>query len=83
MPTNEHVLRCRDRTTGVTHELLLLHQRGFAADFDVYDVGGQRSERRHWVRIFQNVKTVLFVVAISEVCVCDKCVSFLMAFVRV
>lgn len=36
------------------------------ANFDIYDVGGQRSERRHWIRIFQNVKAVLFVVAISE-----------------
>ena len=58
--------RCRDRTTGVTHEVIRIRE-GVNADFDIYDVGGQKSERRNWVRIFQNVKAVLFVVAISEV----------------
>lgn len=65
VPSEEHILRCRDRTTGVTHEVIKIRE-GLNADFDIYDVGGQRSERRNWVRIFQNVKAVLFVVAISE-----------------
>ena len=30
------------------------------------DVGGQRSERRKWIHCFENVTTIMFLVAISE-----------------
>lgn len=30
------------------------------------DVGGQRSERRKWIRCFDNVELVIFLVAMSE-----------------
>lgn len=30
------------------------------------DVGGQRSERRKWIHCFENVTSVMFLVAISE-----------------
>jgi hypothetical protein len=29
------------------------------------DVGGQRSERKKWIHVFDNVQVVLFLVAIS------------------
>jgi guanine nucleotide-binding protein G(i) subunit alpha len=32
----------------------------------MYDVGGQRSERKKWIHCFENVTTILFLVAISE-----------------
>lgn len=31
----------------------------------MFDVGGQRSERKKWIHVFENVKVVLFLVAIS------------------
>ena len=37
--------------------------------FDVYrmvDVGGQRSERRKWIHCFENVTSIIFLVALSE-----------------
>ena len=34
--------------------------------FHMFDVGGQRSERKKWIHCFDNVDCVLFVVAMSE-----------------
>ena len=32
----------------------------------MFDVGGQRSERRKWIHCFENVTSVLFLTALSE-----------------
>jgi guanine nucleotide-binding protein G(i) subunit alpha len=34
--------------------------------FNVFDVGGQRSERKKWIHCFEGVKAVIYVVAINE-----------------
>lgn len=34
--------------------------------FRVFDVGGQRSERRKWIHCFDNVESIIFITAISE-----------------
>jgi len=31
----------------------------------MYDVGGQRSERKKWIHVFDNVQVVMFLAAIS------------------
>lgn len=31
----------------------------------MFDVGGQRSERKKWIHVFDNVQVVLFLVAVS------------------
>eukprot|EP00465_Bigelowiella_longifila_P012817 CAMPEP_0185253582 /NCGR_PEP_ID=MMETSP1359-20130426/2272_1 /TAXON_ID=552665 /ORGANISM="Bigelowiella longifila, Strain CCMP242" /LENGTH=244 /DNA_ID=CAMNT_0027835983 /DNA_START=562 /DNA_END=1296 /DNA_ORIENTATION=+ len=61
VPSFEHMLRCRVQTTGISeHE--------FSIDnniFRIVDVGGQRSERKKWIRCFEGVTCVVFVAAIS------------------
>lgn len=32
----------------------------------MYDVGGQRSERKKWIHCFESVQAIVFLVAISE-----------------
>ena len=34
--------------------------------FRIFDVGGQRSERKKWIHCFEEVNVLLFLVAISE-----------------
>jgi len=62
IPTQDDVLRSRVRTTGIV-------ENEFEIDgnqFKMFDVGGQRNERKKWIHCFENVTAVLFVAAISE-----------------
>eukprot|EP00456_Euglypha_rotunda_P088582 TRINITY_DN9087_c0_g1_i16.p1 TRINITY_DN9087_c0_g1~~TRINITY_DN9087_c0_g1_i16.p1 ORF type:complete len:271 (-),score=55.81 TRINITY_DN9087_c0_g1_i16:11-823(-) len=60
-PTEEHVVMARARTTGIiTTEI----QRGDIL-WKFVDVGGQRSERKKWIRCFDDVKAVLFIVNLA------------------
>jgi hypothetical protein len=34
--------------------------------FSVFDVGGQRSERKKWIHCFEGVHAIIFLTAISE-----------------
>jgi len=62
IPNNDDILRARVRTTGIV-------ENNFAIDgnnFQMFDVGGQRNERKKWIHCFESVTAVLFVAAISE-----------------
>jgi len=61
-PTEHDVLISRVRTTQVTVERYMIEE----AEFEVHDVGGQRSERKKWLNSFPNVNAVIFVAALSE-----------------
>ncbi|XP_065364682.1 guanine nucleotide-binding protein subunit alpha-11-like [Calliphora vicina] len=62
MPTDQDILRVRIATTGLVEH----HFQVNNVKFRMTDVGGQRSERRKWMHCFDNVKAILFLVAISE-----------------
>jgi hypothetical protein len=66
VPTQEEVLLCRIRTTGITSQEYVIE----GVTFCMYDVGGQKNERRKWVHCFDNVQAVMFVAALSEY---DQC----------
>mmetsp|Transcript_15310 Transcript_15310/g.18953 ORF Transcript_15310/g.18953 Transcript_15310/m.18953 type:complete len:380 (+) Transcript_15310:276-1415(+) len=61
-PTTEDYLLNRVRSTGMTNIKLVIQ----GCEFDIMDVGGQRSERRKWIQCFDNVTAIIFVAAISE-----------------
>ncbi|XP_023323021.1 G protein alpha q subunit isoform X4 [Eurytemora carolleeae] len=62
LPTEQDILRSRVPTTGII-------EYPFDLDgivFRMVDVGGQRSERRKWIHCFENVTSIIFLVALSE-----------------
>jgi len=62
IPTNVDILRSRVATSGVIHSKFAYRQATFA----LFDVGGQRSERKKWIRCFENVTAILFIASLSE-----------------
>uniref|UniRef100_A0A672G3S6 Guanine nucleotide-binding protein G(o) subunit alpha-like n=2 Tax=Salarias fasciatus TaxID=181472 RepID=A0A672G3S6_SALFA len=62
IPTEADVLRVRVRTCGIIETQFQVN----GMTFRVFDVGGQRSERRKWLSCFDNIQSVLFVVALSS-----------------
>lgn len=62
LPDDQDILRSRVRTTGIVETSFLIEGN----NFKMFDVGGQRNERKKWIHCFENVTAVLFVAAISE-----------------
>ncbi|KAH0538465.1 G-Protein alpha subunit, partial [Glutinoglossum americanum] len=61
VPSNQDILRSRLKTTGISETIFDLGK----LTYRMFDVGGQRSERKKWIHCFENVHCVLFLVAIS------------------
>jgi guanine nucleotide-binding protein subunit alpha len=61
VPNDQDLLRSRLRTTGIIETVFDLGQ----LTYRMFDVGGQRSERKKWIHCFENVNCLLFLVAIS------------------
>jgi guanine nucleotide-binding protein G(i) subunit alpha len=62
IPSAEDILRCRRKTTGII-SLKFVHN---GVNFSIYDVGGQRNERRKWT----NCKKKLFLTLRFQWCKC-------------
>lgn len=61
-PTNQDLLRCRVLTRGIIET----HFQVDKVSFHMFDVGGQRDERRKWIQCFNDVTAIIFVVACSS-----------------
>jgi len=62
VPSSEDCVSVRVRTSGIVEEKFVIDRIAF----NIFDVGGQRAERRKWIHSFDNVTAVIFVTAISE-----------------
>ncbi|CAO3665718.1 unnamed protein product [Rhizopus stolonifer] len=62
IPSDQDLLRSRVKTTGITETVFTIDK----LTYRLMDVGGQRSERKKWIHCFEDVTTLLFLVAISE-----------------
>jgi len=56
------MLLVRIKTSGIRNEALTIDRQ----TFHIYDVGGQKNERRKWMHCFEGVTAIIFVVALSE-----------------
>lgn len=61
VPTSDDVLRARIRTTGIVEQEFQVKGN----KFQIFDVGGQRNERKKWIHCFEHVTGVLFLAALS------------------
>jgi len=61
VPCEQDVLRSRVKTTGIV-ETQFEHKSLY---FKMFDVGGQRSERKKWIHCFEGVTAIIFCVALS------------------
>lgn len=61
VPSQDDVLRARIRTTGIVEQEFQVKGN----KFQVFDVGGQRNERKKWIHCFEHVTGVLFLAALS------------------
>lgn len=61
VPTQQDVLRTRVKTTGIVETNFSFKN----LNFKLFDVGGQRSERKKWIHCFEGVTAIVFVVALS------------------
>ncbi|VVA11707.1 PREDICTED: guanine nucleotide-binding [Prunus dulcis] len=68
IPTKEDVLYARVRTTGVVEIQFspVGENKKSGEVYRLFDVGGQRNERRKWIHLFEDVTAVIFCAAVSE-----------------
>lgn len=62
LPDKDDILYSRVRTSGIVTEAYDID----GTTFEMYDVGGQRNERKKWIHCFEGVTAIIFVAALSE-----------------
>ena len=62
LPDKDDILYSRVRTSGIVTESYDID----GTVFEMYDVGGQRNERKKWIHCFEGVTAIIFVAALSE-----------------
>jgi len=55
-PSSQDMLRCRVLTQGIFETRFTIEK----VNFHMFDVGGQRDERRKWIQCFNDVTAIIF-----------------------
>ncbi|XP_023942884.2 guanine nucleotide-binding protein G(f) subunit alpha [Bicyclus anynana] len=70
MPSDADILRCRQKTTGIQKIEFKVKvpksMHGGIQEFWMFDVGGQRGERKKWIQAFEGIHAIWFLVACSD-----------------
>ena len=62
IPNETDVLRARQKSVGIVETRFTMGQ----LSIHMFDVGGQRSERKKWIHCFESVTSIIFCTALSE-----------------
>ncbi|KAI8076377.1 guanine nucleotide binding protein, alpha subunit [Gilbertella persicaria] len=62
VPTEQDVVHARSKTTGIVETRFTINK----ITIHMFDVGGQRSERKKWIHCFEAVDSIVFCVSLSE-----------------
>jgi len=62
VPNEQDILRARKSTVGIVETSFFIEN----IPFRIYDVGGQRGERRKWIHCFEGVRAIMYIVSLSE-----------------
>ncbi|KAF9003697.1 heterotrimeric G-protein alpha subunit, GPA3-like protein [Cyathus striatus] len=62
LPNQDDVLRARQKTYGIIETRFMMGQ----LSIHMFDVGGQRSERKKWIHCFDSVTSIIFCTSLSE-----------------
>ncbi len=60
--TDQDILKSRVKPTGITETTFQVGE----LTYELFDVGGQRSEQKKWIHYFKNVTALVFLVSLSE-----------------
>uniref|UniRef100_A0A2H1VKA1 SFRICE_011868 n=1 Tax=Spodoptera frugiperda TaxID=7108 RepID=A0A2H1VKA1_SPOFR len=70
IPSDADILRCRQKTTGIQKIEFKVKvpksMHGGVQEFWMFDVGGQRGERKKWIQVFEGINAIWFLVACSD-----------------
>nr|CAI5864777.1 unnamed protein product [Callosobruchus analis] len=70
IPTNQDILFCRITTKSISRiefEVRISKAYGGGvAEFWMFDVGGQRGQRKKWIQLFDGILGILFLIAASD-----------------
>jgi energy-coupling factor transporter ATP-binding protein EcfA2 len=61
LPTEEDIINVRTRTTAIVSEKFIVQ----GTTLQMFDVGGQKSQRKKWIHCFEGVRSVIFVMSLS------------------
>uniref|UniRef100_A0A2C9JYD2 Uncharacterized protein n=1 Tax=Biomphalaria glabrata TaxID=6526 RepID=A0A2C9JYD2_BIOGL len=65
-PSDQDILRCRVVTSSIQQIEFTVRDAGQNVRFCVYDVGGQRGERKKWIQVFDDVIAIMYVGEMSS-----------------